>query len=128
MLIPAEVFTPGRPPVRQNNVYVGRGEAEKSLEKALSRSYIPVVFGEFGVGKTSLARHVLAEAEQAGRLVNVETVSGCTFRSVIEQLLEAIGYRVDANVSRTTSSTKSEGLAAEFGTTDGSSGIGWVAG
>jgi len=54
MLKPHDVFTPARPPLEDTNVYAARGEAEDDFAAALRRGMVPVVFGEFGVGKTSL--------------------------------------------------------------------------
>ena len=54
MLNPNDVFTPGKLPIRPTNVYAARGDAEALFQKTLNRAMIPVVFGEYGVGKTSM--------------------------------------------------------------------------
>lgn len=115
MLLPNQVFTPGRPPVSQTNVYVARGEAQQKLSKGLDRSLIPIIFGEYGVGKTSLARHSISEAEQRGRLVNVESVDGKTFSQVVQQLLEHVGYTVKRSVKKTSGSEIGTTFSGEAG-------------
>lgn len=106
MLTPKDVFTPGRPPLGRAEVYAPRGEPERELAMALERGLVPIVFGEFGVGKTSLARHALRSAERAGRLVNVESASGKTFADVTRALLEHLGYEITR--SRATTETAQE--------------------
>lgn len=94
MLTPNDVFTPGKLPIRPTNVYAARGEAETQFRKALQRGMIPVVYGEYGVGKTSMARFVLRDADAAGRLVNVESVADKSLDEVFSRCLEKLGYAV----------------------------------
>ncbi|UZG44306.1 ATP-binding protein [Caldimonas thermodepolymerans] len=94
MLTPNDVFTPGKLPIRPTNVYAARGEAETQFRKALQRGMIPVVYGEYGVGKTSMARFVLRDADEAGRLVNVESVADKSLDEVFSRCLEKLGYAV----------------------------------
>lgn len=94
MLKPNDVFTPGRLPIRSTNVYAARGEAETLFLKSLERGMIPVVFGEYGVGKTSMARYALRDKDSAGLLVNVESVAGKTLEDVFSRCLEKLGYTV----------------------------------
>jgi len=94
MLTPNDVFTPGKLPIRPTNVYAARGEAEALFRKALQRGMIPVVYGEYGVGKTSMARFLLRDADGAGRLVNVESIADKALDEVFSQCLERLGYAV----------------------------------
>ncbi len=94
MLKPNDVFTPGRLPLRPTNVYADRGEAEALFLKSLNRGMIPVVFGEYGVGKTSMARYTLREKDNAGLLVNVESVADKSIQDVFARCLEKLGYSV----------------------------------
>lgn len=94
MLTPNDVFTPGQIPIRPTNVYAARGEAEALFRKSLARGMIPVIFGEYGVGKTSMARHVAREAEANNRLVNIESVADKSLQDVFSRCLEKLGYTV----------------------------------
>jgi hypothetical protein len=102
---PHEVFTPGRIPIRPRNVYANRGKAEIDFAKALERGLVPLVFGEYGVGKTSMARYVLREDEASNRLVNVESVANKSMDDVFAQCLEQLGYTVE--IKRTTAVARS---------------------
>jgi hypothetical protein len=104
MLKPNDVFTPGRLPIRPTNVYAARGDAEALFVKTLGRGMIPVVFGEYGVGKTSMARYALREKDSAGLLVNVESVADKSLEDVFERCLEKLGYTV--KTKRTDGSTR----------------------
>lgn len=55
---------------------------------------IPVVFGEYGVGKTSMARYALREKDSAGLLVNIESVADKSLDDVFSRCLEKLGYTV----------------------------------
>lgn len=94
MLTPNDVFTPGQIPIRPTNVYAARGESETLFRKALSRGMIPVIYGEYGVGKTSMARHVARDAEVENRLVNIESVADKSLQDVFTRCLEKLGYAV----------------------------------
>ncbi|GAA3988195.1 hypothetical protein GCM10022279_09130 [Comamonas faecalis] len=94
MLKPNDVFTPGKLPIRPTNVYAARGDAEALFVKSLNRGMIPVVFGEYGVGKTSMARYALKDKDSAGLLVNIESVADKSLDDVFARCLEKIGYTV----------------------------------
>lgn len=106
MLKPNDVFTPGRLPIRPTNVYAARGDAETLFLKTLGRGMIPVVFGEYGVGKTSMARYALREKDSAGLLVNIESVADKSLEDVFERCLEKLGYTV--KTKRTDGSTRTQ--------------------
>ncbi|HKO46823.1 MAG TPA: hypothetical protein VJV79_03820 [Polyangiaceae bacterium] len=59
LLRPHDVFTPAFPPIELSNAYASRKAPEEDFQQALDRCQVPVVFGAFGVGKTSMARHVI---------------------------------------------------------------------
>lgn len=94
MLTPNDVFTPGSLPIRPTNIYAARGEAEDVFKKAMRRSLIPVVFGEYGVGKTSMARHILREKDQNNLLINIQSVADKSLDEIFERCLEKLGYSV----------------------------------
>lgn len=94
MLTPNDVFTPGRLPIRSTNVYAARGDAEALFLKTLNRGMVPVVFGEYGVGKTSMARYALREKDQRNLLVNIESVADKTLEDIFTRCLEKLGYTV----------------------------------
>lgn len=107
MLTPNDVFTPGRLPIRPTNIYAARGTAEELFRKTLHRGMIPVVFGEYGVGKTSMARHVLKEKDDQGLLVNIESAADRKLDEVFARCLEKLGYSVKTRVIESNSNSKS---------------------
>ena len=114
-LRPSDVFTL-RIPVANRNVYANRGEAEARLERAVRRGLVPLVFGEYGVGKTSMARFFAREAESHGRLVNVVSVEGKSLADIFAACLEKVGFRVTRTVSASRDSSLSETTEAGFST------------
>lgn len=107
MLTPNDVFTPSRLPIRPTNVYATRGETEALFLKTLERGMIPVVFGEYGVGKTSMARYALRHKDGAGLLVNVESVADKSLEDVFSRCLEKLGYTVKTKRTDASSQTRS---------------------
>ena len=93
--LPHEVFTPGSPPLEEHNVYVPRQEAEANLERFLQRRQVPVIFGEYGVGKTTVVQRFFQDRGVNGRLVYVPSVSGTTLPDIFQILLEHLGYTVE---------------------------------
>ncbi|MDQ2743004.1 MAG: ATP-binding protein [Chloroflexota bacterium] len=100
-LQPSDVFTPNRFPLEEHNVYAARTKAEADLGSAIGRNQVPVVYGEYGVGKTTLVKKYFHEEEAAGRFVHVLNPANKNIDDVAKVVLEAIGYRVE--VSRETS-------------------------
>jgi dTDP-4-dehydrorhamnose reductase len=93
-LRPSDVFTPNRFPLGEHNVYVFRAVAERELRRAAARDEIPVVYGEYGVGKTTLVKKFFQAEERERRLVHVLTPAGLSFADVAKIVLERLGYRV----------------------------------
>lgn len=100
-----DVFVPGQLPIRPNNVYASRGETEIDLRQSLERKQIPLVFGEYGVGKTSLARFIVRGVESEGKLVNIESAANKDLADVFKACLEQVGYRVEKKQTLSTSKT-----------------------
>lgn len=113
MLTPNDVFTPGQIPIRPTNVYAARGDAEELFRKALARGMIPVIYGEYGVGKTSMARHVAREAESQNRLVNIESVADKSLQDVFSRCLEKLGYAVTTKRIEGTANAKTNEQSAQ---------------
>lgn len=106
-LKPNDVFRPGKLPIEQNNVYAPRGIKEQDFTRFISRGWVPIVYGEYGVGKTSLARHVLKHHSEIGKLVNVESVEGKEFEEIVQQILEKVGFSIARKETSTNSTTRS---------------------
>ena len=117
MLHPHDVFTPGKLPIRPTNVYAARGKAEELFTKALNRGLIPVVFGEYGVGKTSMARYVLREKDSKGKLINIESIADKSMTDVFSRCLEKLGYTVTSKMvsGATGMSAHEQAMSAEIG-------------
>jgi MoxR-like ATPase len=77
-LHPSDVFTPNRFPLEEYNAYSARAEAESALERSMNRSQVPVIYGEFGVGKTTLAKRFFRGEDAEGRLVHILSPAGRT--------------------------------------------------
>ena len=92
---PHEVFTPGSIPLEEHNVYVRRAEAEANLERFLQRRQVPVIFGEYGVGKTTVVQRFFQDRGVNGRLVYVPSVSGLALPDIFQVVLEHLGFRVE---------------------------------
>ncbi len=108
-----EVFTPGAPPLEEHNVYVNRDAAEAALRKYVQRHQIPVVWGEYGVGKTSLVKRFFQDVRKDGHLVYVASVSGLTLPDIFRVILEHLSYSVELS-SVSTNTVGGEG-GVDFG-------------
>ncbi|WP_435020182.1 AAA family ATPase [Tundrisphaera sp. TA3] len=120
-LHPNDVFTPGKLPIRPGNVYASRGEAEKDFNKALSRGLVPLVYGEYGVGKTSMARYSVRGDDERGKLVNIESAADKTMRDIFSRCLEKIGYTIQ--MKRTTGSSEAASVEESGGAEASITGI-----
>lgn len=113
-LLPREVFTPNAFPLKEHNVYASREHAETSLDQGLGRSRVPLVYGEYGVGKTTLVKkHFVSEDEQ-GRLVHFLTPAGKNVDDLARVVLEQIGYRVEVGRSQRDTSTLEGSIQTSF--------------
>jgi hypothetical protein len=105
---PHEVFTPGSVPLEEHNVYAKRTTAESNLRRFLNRRQVPVVFGEYGVGKTTLVQRYFQDAGLDDRLVYVPSVAGLSLADIFRVLLEHMEYTVEIEQTAT-STTGGEG-------------------
>lgn len=123
MLRPTDVYTPGKLPLAPTNVYAPRtrDDAQRKLGKTLERGLVPLIFGEYGVGKTSMARYLRRAEEAAGRLVHIESVAGKSMADVLSQCLEKVGFTVQRK--RVTSSATQAGIEQSA---QAKAGIGWL--
>jgi hypothetical protein len=117
VLLPLDVFTPGKLPIRPTNVYAARGEAETLFLKALGRAMIPLVYGEYGVGKTSMARYALRDKDAQNLLINIESVADKSLDDVFARCLEKLGYSVQTKMTTSENSAKTheQSASAEAG-------------
>jgi nucleoside-triphosphatase THEP1 len=122
---PSQVFTPTQLPLERHNAYVHRAEAEEKVERFLNRGQVPVVFGEYGVGKTTVVRKVLRDLGHEKNLIYVPSVAGRTMNDILRVVLERLGYKVDVEEVSTDSRTNTVGaklvvegsLGETYGTT-----------
>lgn len=110
-LHPSDVFTPNRFPIEEHNVYAAREQAERSLARALGRNEVPVIYGEYGVGKTTLTKRYFREEDRAGLVAYIFSPAGKNLDDVARIVLEKLDYSVESQVE-TTRRTSSE---AEIG-------------
>lgn len=109
---PHEVFTPGEIPLKEHNVYVPRSSVEARLRQFLQRNQVAVVFGEYGVGKTTVVQRFLRDEVESERVVYVASVSGKSLIDVFAAVLEQLEYTTP--VEHTLSRTKEGGGGVEF--------------
>jgi type II secretory pathway predicted ATPase ExeA len=99
---PSDVFTPSSLPLRENNVYSRRPGAERDLQRAATRKQVAIVFGDFGVGKTTLVQRFFQTAKDEGRLIYIPSAAELTLEAIFRRILEVLDYSVEADRTRTT--------------------------
>jgi len=96
---PHDVFTPGRLPLGENNVYSPRKEPEQDLDRCVKRKLVPVVYGDFGVGKTSLVSKFFHDKQQSQTFVYFPSAGGLTMADVFRRVLEILHYTVESDLT-----------------------------
>ena len=91
MIKPSDVFVPGKFPIEQSNVYADRGTPQADVRTALERAYVPLVFGGYGVGKSSMVVRVAQDFSSTHQVVYVENVYRKSFSAIFERILEELG-------------------------------------
>ncbi len=112
-LKPSDVFVPGKFPLDKYNIFADRGRPQEDFTKAVDRAFVPVVFGSYGVGKSSLARFCAKPWELNRRLAYIETTYGKSLADILTRVLEILGYSV--TVETTTLKENELGSEAGFG-------------
>jgi hypothetical protein len=92
---PHEVFTPGSLPLEPLNVYAPRREAELALRRFMNRQQVPVVYGGYGVGKTTLIKKFFEEEARSGTLVYIPSVTALGMADIFSVVLEHLNYAVE---------------------------------
>lgn len=113
-LTPEEVFVPGKYPLGSTNAYAKRGDKEDSFEKSISISSVPVIYGGYGVGKSSMALKIIKEKYKRNRLVYIESISGMTKEDIIRTILEDINSSIVEEKSEISSLEAELGVDAEI--------------
>ena len=112
-LKPTEVFTPTKPPVDEHNIYVHRHQFEKRLRKAFQRASTPVIFGDYGVGKTSLSLITLDNLmEGEGQVIRITDPTGLEISEIYKRAFEQLGYQVTLSETSISERTGSAELQA----------------
>jgi len=93
-----DVFTPARIPLDDKQTYVNREDAEGKLEECFQSGLIPVVYGEYGVGKTTLVRRYFRNYPAESN-VFLTISAATTLPQVFQSVLEHIGYRVEVETT-----------------------------
>jgi hypothetical protein len=109
-LRPSDVFTPAQLPLGPSNIYSVRSGPEEKLSKFLERNQVPVVYGEYGVGKTSLVKKFFEVTEKEGRLIHIANAGGKCIEDLAASCLELLNYRVERGVTSAQTSGSSKGL------------------
>ncbi|MCK6445989.1 MAG: KAP family NTPase [Planctomycetes bacterium] len=96
-LEPRDVFVPNGFPVGDTNVFADRGLAQADLQKAMDRGFVPLVYGSYGVGKSSLVLRAALPWKAKNNQVYVESVHGKSLSDIFAALLEHLGYEIVVN-------------------------------
>lgn len=108
---PSDVFTPTQLPLREHNAYVPRAEAEEKIHRFLRRGQVPLIYGEYGVGKTTVVRKSLRDGGYDDGLVYIPSAAGMTIGDVLRVALEHLGATVRTSEVTTTSTTGRAGAS-----------------
>ena len=104
---------PGQFPIKNHNIYADRGEPQRRFLKALERRFVPVLYGGYGVGKSSMAWHLAREWHDENRLVYIPSVYGKTLSDLFAVILEHLGYSVvTEKLSSSSGATTAEASAS----------------
>jgi hypothetical protein len=109
-LQPSDVFTPNQFPLEEHQVYAAREEAEAAMRRAVGRSQTPIIYGEYGVGKTTLVKRFFLPEEAEGRFVHVLTPAGKNLDDVAKIVLEKLDYSVEVGGEARTLTSAEGGL------------------
>lgn len=117
MTKPSNVFVPGRFPVKPGNAWADRGEPQRRLITALERGFVPLVYGSYGVGKSSLVQFIAQSLRQKEKIIYIESVYGKSMSDVMTRVLETLGYEVirSSTLSTESGSTIKAEATAEAG-------------
>lgn len=85
------MFVPSRIPLREENVYFSRGTEQQLLLDYAEEGAVSVVFGDFGVGKTTVVRRVFQDAEDDGRLVYFQAEAESTLEDLSNEIYSHFG-------------------------------------
>lgn len=102
------------PPLKSSNVYAHRLDVEKRLKQAMQRHLVPIVYGDYGAGKTSVVRRFLLPEEKAGHLVYLPSASEITMADVFRACLEHLDYRVEVHRETSTTDRAHVGINLKF--------------
>lgn len=96
--LPHEVFTPGSLPLETHNVYAHRQVAEDKLKRYMERRQVPIVFGGYGVGKTTLVKKFFQSEASAGRVIYVPAGPQLTLPDLFARILEVLHYSAETEI------------------------------
>lgn len=113
-LDPYDVFTPGKIPLTESSVYVSRADTEQALLESMKLHWIPIVFGEYGVGKTTVVRHFLLNKERKQKLVYFASAAGLTLSAIFTRCLEHLDYREEVSREQGLGADASVGMNLQF--------------
>lgn len=112
---PTDVFVPGKFPIETDNVYANRGVKQQRFTEALDAGHIPLVYGGYGVGKSSLALFCTKLWRQSGREVYIASVFQKSLINIFETILEKFGYSVEVERTSNDEREGSGELGFDFG-------------
>lgn len=114
-LRPEDVFVPGRYPIDRNNAYADRGERQDRFTTALNRLSVPLVYGGYGVGKSSMAMYCAENSFSDFKRIYIESVYRKELHDIFKTIFEDVGYEVAVERVVRNGSQASGELGGEIG-------------
>ena len=112
MLQPEDVFVPGKYPLDNKNAYANRGKKEEAFINSINISSIPIIYGGYGVGKSSMALKIIKDNYEKSKLVYIESINGMKKDEIIKTILEEINTSFIEEKKEETSTDAEIGLDA----------------
>lgn len=111
---PEEVFVPAKPANKENNAYIDRSEYTDRIRSALKSNSLPIIYGGYGVGKTTVAKNSF---ELDPVIFNVE--DDTTLQSFKNDLSRRLGLFETASLQEKEKQIRERNIGAEAGIADG---------
>lgn len=101
---PGDVFTPTQLPIEDGNVYAHREEVERKINRFLKRGQVPLIFGEYAVGKTTVAWRVITDIGYRPNMVYISSTAGKSMSDILSVIVEKLALTQTESKATVTSS------------------------
>lgn len=93
------VFSLGAPATGRGAARARRARLQGTIGSTLDAGLVPLLVGEYGVGKTTLAHQALRDVPTAGPIINIENARNQSLESILLRCLDEIGVEEAASHS-----------------------------